>query len=174
MKKLKLMMIALLMIGVFAGCSKDKDETPASSEVSSKEVINQIQKELAKVYDVDLEDGALPGYYLIDMTNQEEMAMYDGIFNSEDIKSGYILQNMMNVKAELVIVAEGKDAQAAENIKSSYEKVLSNQEATWSTYLPDQYELVKANKIKAKGNYVLYVTSEEADKIVTIFEKAVK
>ena len=174
MKNLKLMLGALLMIVLTVGCSKDKQETPSSGEVSPKEVINQIQAELAKAYDVSLEDGVLPGYALIDMTNQDEMAMYEGIFNPEDIKSGYILQNLMNVRSELIMVAEGKDAKATESIKSSYEKVLSNQEATWSTYLPDQYELVKNNKIKTKGNYILYVTSEESEKIIKLCEKAVK
>ena len=134
MKNLKLMLVALLMIVLTVGCSKDKQETPSSGEVSPKEVINQIQAELAKAYDVSLEDGVLPGYALIDMTNQDEMAMYEGIFNPEDIKSGYILQNLMNVRSELV----------------------------------------KNNKIKTKGNYILYVTSEESEKIIKLFEKAVK
>ena len=64
MKNLKLMLVALLMIVLTVGCSKDKQETPSSGEVSPKEVINQIQAELAKAYDVSLEDGVLPGYAL--------------------------------------------------------------------------------------------------------------
>ena len=44
----------------------------------------------------------------------------------------------------------------------------------WSRYLPDQYELVKANKIQTQGNYVLYVTSSQAEEIVKIFEEQVK
>ena len=100
--------------------------------------------------------------------------MNEGIFNTEDIKSGYILQPMMNVKSELIIVAEAKDAESTENIKASYEKVLSDQDEMWSRYLPDQYELVKANKIQTQGNYVLYVTSSQAEEIVKIFEEQVK
>ena len=171
MKNLKLMLVALLMIVLTVGCSKDKQETPSSGEVSPKEVINQIQAELAKAYDVSLEDGVLPGYALIDMTNQDEMAMYEGIFNPEDIKSGYILQNLMNVRSELIMVAEGKDAKATESIKSSYEKVLSNQEATWSTYLPDQYELIKNVKKFSDRNIKGYII---ADNAVTIFENLIK
>lgn len=53
-------------------------------------------------------------------------------------------------------------------------KVLSDQEATWSMYLPDQYELVQENQIKQQGNYLLYVTSDVADKIVKVFEESVK
>ena len=108
------------------------------------------------------------------MTDPEQMLMYEGIFNTEDIKSGYILQSMMNVKAELIIVAEAKDATALENIKLGYEKVLSDQDAMWSRYLPDQYDLVKANVIKTQGNYALYVTSQESEAIVKIFEEQVK
>ncbi len=174
MKKIKLIMMALVVTVLAVGCSKGSQEGESTGEVSPKEIMTKIQEELATAYDISLEDGMLPGYNLIDMTNADEMLMFADIFNTENIKSGYILQPMMNVKSELIIVAEGKDEAAVEDIKASYEKVLSNQDAEWSRYLPDQYELVKANQIKTQGNYVLYVTSQDADKIVKIFEEQVK
>lgn len=174
MKKIKLLMMTLLITVLAVGCSKGSEQGGETGETSPKQIITKIQETLSKAYDMPLEDGVLSGYFLTDMTNEEEMLMYEGIFNSEDIKSGYILQPMMNVKSELIIVTEAKDAESAENIKASYEKVLSDQDAMWSRYLPDQYELVKANKIQTQGNYVLYVTSSQAEEIVKVFEEQVK
>ena len=170
MKKIKLLMMTLLITVLAVGCSKGSEQGGETGETSP----TKIQETLSKAYDTPLEDGVLSGYHLTDMTNEEEMLMYEGIFNSEDIKSGYILQPMMNVKSELIIVAEAKDAESVENIKASYEKVLSDQDEMWSRYLPDQYELVKANKIQTQGNYVLYVTSEQVEEIVKVFEEQVK
>ena len=174
MKKIKLLMMTLLITVLAVGCSKGSEQGGETSETSPKQIITKIQETLSKAYDMPLEDGVLSGYFLTDMTNEEEMLMYEGIFNSEDIKSGYILQPMMNVKSELIIVAEAKDAESTENIKASYEKVLSDQDEMWSRYLPDQYELVKANKIQTQGNYVLYVTSEQVEEVVKVFEEQVK
>ena len=72
------------------------------------------------------------------------------------------------------MVVKAKDEKASESVKDGFEKVLSDQEATWSMYLPDQYELVQENQIKQQGNYLLYVTSDVADKIVKVFEESVK
>ena len=117
MKKIKLLMMTLLITVLAVGCSKGSEQGGETGETSPKQIITKIQETLAKAYDMPLEDGVLSGYFLTDMTNEEEMLRYDeGIFNSEDIKSGYILQPMMNVKSELIIVAEAKDAESAEYI----------------------------------------------------------
>ena len=174
MKKIKLIMMALVVTVLAVGCSKGSGNNESNNEVSPKSIITKIQETLSKSYDIPVEEGTLLGYNVADMTDPEQMLMYEGIFNTEDIKSGYILQSMMNVKAELIIVAEAKDAAALENIKLGYEKVLSDQDAMWSRYLPDQYDLVKANVIKTQGNYALYVTSQESEAIVKIFEEQVK
>ncbi|WP_235069682.1 DUF4358 domain-containing protein [Turicibacter sp. TJ11] len=174
MKKIKLIMMAVLVTVLAVGCSKGAENNTSTSEVSPEVIITKIQELLSTSYDIPLQDGALPGYNVIDMTDPEQMLMYEGTFNTEDIESGYILQPMMNVKSELVMVAKAKDATALENIKAGYEKVLSDQDAMWSQYLPDQYEFVKGNVIKTQGNYALYVTSEKAEEIVKLFEEQVK
>lgn len=43
----------------------------------------------------------------------------------------------------------------------------------WSTYLPDQYDLVENAKVVTSGNYILFVISADADSIVSIFNSAV-
>lgn len=174
MKNLKMMLMALLALGLIVGCGKESEENQESKETTPLGVITKIQETLADKHDLSLEDDTLSGYMLIDMKNVDEMMLYEGIFDEADIESGYVLQPMMNVKSELIMVAKAKDGDSAKNIKASYERVLSDQEATWSHYLPDQYEFVKNNEIKIQGNYVLYATSEYVDEVVEIFEGEVK
>lgn len=121
-----------------------------------------------------LENGVLPGYTVIDMKDTDALGMYADHFNQDDIEQGTILTPMMNVKSTLIFVVKAKDEAAVTKVKEGLEKVKSDQEATWSTYLPNQYELVKANQIKVQGNYLLYVTCDKADDIVKIFEEQVK
>ena len=96
------------------------------------------------------------------------------MFNKEDLEEGTILMQMMNIKSDQIIVLKAKDESKVEDLKAALEKVKEGQMSTWETYLPDQYELVKANKIQTQGNYVLYVTSSQAEEIVKIFEEQVK
>lgn len=136
--------------------------------------MQKIQEKLADEYDMKLEDGVLPGYLLVDMKDNDALGMYADHFNQEDIEEGSMLTPLMNVKSTLIFVVKAKDQEAANRVKEGLEKVKSDQEATWSTYLPDQYDLVKANQIKVQGNYLLYVTSDIAEDIVKIFEQQVK
>lgn len=175
MKKLKMMLMALLLTVVAVGCSNSKDEGSSSNtSATPEEIMNKIQETLASEYDMQLQDGVLPGFQVLDMTDSAQLGMYADHFNTADIESGYMLLPLMNVKSSLIMVVKAKDEAAVASVKVGLEKVLSDQETTWSTYLPDQYELVQKNQIKVQGNYLLYVTSDVADKIVKIFEESVK
>lgn len=175
MKKLKMILMVLLFTVVAVGCSNSKDESSSNqTSLTAKEMMDKIQEVLASNYDTELQDGVLPGYMLANMTNKDELGVYADHFNTDDIEEGYMLVPMMNVKSTLIMVVKAKDENAVTSIKEGFDKVLSDQEATWSTYLPDQYELVQNNQIKQQGNYLLYVTSDATDQIVKVFEESVK
>lgn len=175
MKKIKMMLVALLVTVVAVGCSNSKSEEGSTNEsVTAQGIMNKIQETLASEYELTMEDGKLPGFDVYDMTDANQLGMYASHFNTADIEEGYMLLPLMNVKSTLIMVVKVKDEAAAESVKEGFAKVLSDQEATWSTYLPDQYELVKNNQIKQQGNYLLYVTSDVTDKIVKVFEESVK
>lgn len=179
MKKLKMMLMALLLTVVAVGCSNgdktsDNGSTAGNETVSPETIMTKIQEKISSEYDMPLENGKLPGFDMRDITNAENLGIYADHFNVADIEEGYILEPMMNVKSSLIFVIKAKNEAAVTKVKEGLEKVKSDQEATWSTYLPDQYELVKANQIKVQGNYLLYVTSDIADDIVKIFEEQVK
>ena len=67
----------------------------------------------------------------------------------------------------VIIKAENEDLQ---EIKMALESHGTEYEKVWSTYLPDQYELVKNRKIGIKGNYVYMIISENPDKIVELIK----
>lgn len=175
MKKFKMILIAILFTVGVVGCSNSNDEsTNNQTSLSAKETMDKIQEVLANEYGVELQDGVLPGYMLSNMTNKDELGVYADHFNTDDIEEGYMLAPLMNVKSSLIMVIKAKDENSAKSIKEGLDKVLSDQEVVWSTYLPDQYELVQNNQIKQQGNYLLYVTSDATDQIVKVFEESVR
>ena len=77
---------------------------------------------------------------------------------------------MMNVQASMYLIIKAKDGKV-EDVKSKVEDYATKQENIWSTYLPDQYDLVKARKLNVVGNYVYLIISESADEIEKLISK---
>ena len=69
---------------------------------------------------------------------------------------------------------KAKSNEDAELLKASLQKELDAQIQTWSQYLPDQYEIVKKNVLKTKGEYVVYITYDNVDAVEKIFDEKVK
>ena len=77
---------------------------------------------------------------------------------------------MTNVQASMYLVIKAKD-ESVDTVKEKVEAYASAQERIWSTYLPEQYELVKQRKLDVIGNYVYLVISENASEIEEIIKK---
>lgn len=90
------------------------------------------------------------------------------------LKSYQVNMPMMVVHASEIAVFELKDAKDASKVLSGINKRYEQMYETWSTYLPDQFELVKNYKTAQKGNYVLFVISDEASTIVSNFNSTIK
>lgn len=93
---------------------------------------------------------------------------------SSDVLDSTVYISMMNVKATEIGIFKFENSQQETSIDKSIDSRLKDLETTWSTYLPDQYELVKNAKKFSFGNVKGYVISEEADKIVSNIEAALK
>lgn len=76
---------------------------------------------------------------------------------------------MMNVHATMYVLIKAKDGKVDE-VKAKVEEYGKSYEEQWSTYLPDQHELVKNRKVGVKGNVVYMIVSENASEI----EKLIK
>ncbi|PAB61089.1 DUF4358 domain-containing protein [Anaeromicrobium sediminis] len=175
MKKISSLIIIVLTLFLFAGCSQQGTQV----NVSVKDIVENIKIQMIEDMKVAgapedmFKDGKLPGYMETDL-GLEGQDVISKLFNKEDLEEGIVLQHMMNVKSDLIIVLKAKDESKVTNLKASLEKVKEQQEHIWSTYLPDQYEKVKNNIIKAEGNYLVYITFDNPENIETVFDSAFK
>lgn len=98
-----------------------------------------------------------------------ETASATFLIDSSKIKDIIGKSPIVNTKAFMYVIikAENEDLQ---EIKMALESHGTEYEKVWSTYLPDQYELVKNRKIGIKGNYVYMIISENPDKIVELIK----
>ena len=88
--------------------------------------------------------------------------------------TAYVCQfPMMNVHATEIFIAHVADGQM-DNVKKAIEDRKASLDATWSMYLPEQYELVKKSETIVKDNYILFAVTEHMDSLKGIFENATK
>lgn len=101
-----------------------------------------------------------------DMDGEVLSALY-GIDSSDLVR--YIGKiPMMNVQATEIFIAQVKEG-SMDAVKAGIEKRQADLAAQWSSYLPEQLELVENYKLVTNGDYVLFAISSEADQIETIF-----
>lgn len=174
MKKLA---IATMACGVLftTACSNKTEEAPKVEQtveektVSIEEIGTSIKEAVIKFFndpEFQLVEGRVPGWDELDVQDELALGMYP-MFADLDIE-GTLYVPMMNVKSDLVAVVKAKDGNV-DAVKTAFEQLKADQEATWSTYLPDQYEKVKANKIIVEGDYVLYVTFDDTSVVEEAF-----
>ena len=175
MKKIIGIVLIAVMVLAFVGC-KDKG---SEVHVSVADIVSSIKGQIAAdlkaggVPEEVFKESEVPGYMVTDFMKEDQNPMLES-FNKADLEEGFALQQMMNVKSDLIIVLEAKDKAKVESIKTALGKIKEQQINTWSTYLPDQYEKVQKNIIKAEGNYLIYITYDNPEKIEELFTKALK
>ena len=97
-----------------------------------------------------------------------EVELQDFYGMSTDMVEDYaIILSAMNVHATEIIMVEAKEGKL-DDVKAALDKRMEDVERIWSTYLPDQYELVKNRKTLESGNYVAIVIAEKADEIMKV------
>ena len=82
--------------------------------------------------------------------------------NTENVEKKKKKMPMMNVQASMYILIQAKDG-TVETVKSELEKYAEQYEQQWSTYLPEQYELVQNRKVGTVGNVVYMIIAENAE-----------
>ncbi|BFH16143.1 hypothetical protein J6TS7_11580 [Paenibacillus dendritiformis] len=90
------------------------------------------------------------------------------------LAEGRMLKAMISVKADEIIVLKAADEKYIEDLKKALEEEGAAQEKQWSTYLPDQHEIVKNRIIKQEGLYLALIISEKAEDVEQAFTTALK
>ncbi|GAA0178177.1 hypothetical protein SH2C18_12730 [Clostridium sediminicola] len=173
MKKILIGMTVFVTLFVFIGCGKKTPEVNIAVSDISNDVKSIIAEDLKKagVPEESFKDGQLPMYMEIDLTGETQNP-FSEIINKEDIEEGIAIQQMMNVKSDMIVILKAKDETKVESLKTSLEKIKEQQTKIWETYLQDQYEKVKNNLILTNGKYLVYITYESPEKIETTFNNA--
>ncbi len=157
-------LIAIVTVFVLAvalvGCQSAAPET----KKDPSEVVASINKEFMEKH-----ADQLPAFMELDAETLQ------GMYGIEpEWVTAFVCQfPMMNVHATEIFVAHVADGQM-DNVKKAIEDRKASLDATWSMYLPAQYELVQNSVTEVSGNYILFAVTEHADSIKEIFAKATK
>jgi hypothetical protein len=162
-------------------CSnQDIEKNEEAPKVTLEEISQKIKEQMAADMkeqgageDV-LVDGELQGYIEVDLMDDKDPStpiyMEKMKLNKEELEDGIVLAAMMNVNSDEIILLKAKDEVHVKSLKEALEREKEAQIKTWEVYLPDQFEKVKNNVIKTNGNYLLYVTSGNPEKIEEVFD----
>ncbi len=71
---------------------------------------------------------------------------------------------LINVNASMYLIIKAKDGKV-DTVREKVEKYAQTQERIWSTYLPEQYDLVKQRRQGVVENYVYLIIAENAEEI---------
>lgn len=152
-KKISILLMFVLCFGVMTSCNQGKTSL-STDEIYKKAVSGVELPELQKI-----SSSELSSLFKLNSNSFEEQSIY---------------MSMLNVRASEIVIFKfsGKDQETS--IDKAIENRLKDLDATWSTYLPDQYELVKNAKKFSYGNIKGYVIADDASKIVSNIEKLLK
>lgn len=90
--------------------------------------------------------------------------------NSENIDEILMKTPLMLVDSNTYIIVKpkrGKD----NDVKKEFDNYMKSVEDQWSMYLPDQYELVKSRIETRIGDYLIYIVSNDNDRVLSEIKK---
>lgn len=184
MKKQWIMMAAVLCVSaaICAGCGESETNQDAS-ENKSVSVDSKTQRDTAEESkensgDESLEEPSLDEICqavtdqvefpaMMDVFDSEYLLNYFGI-QSEDIEDGVFYMAEDVLRADVLTILKGKDADAVLALEERLEHYITSKENELIDYLPDQYAIVADARVVTEGLYVYLIISEHADEAVNI------
>ncbi|MEK4630444.1 DUF4358 domain-containing protein [Solibacillus sp. FSL R7-0682] len=160
MKKLQLLFIATIIGGLLmAGCSKDDTTAPVEPKLTPNEMVEEMLEKVEQPALMELPAEQVKDIYNIDPEKFEEYA---------------IRIPMMNVKTNEIAILKVRNTEDISEVEEAVKQRAEMVKKQFETYLPDQFENAKNYKLVTKGNYVLFVISEEADELVKVYDSFFK
>ena len=156
MKKLWMFLMLTIIGGVLlAACSNDESKV-VEPTLTANEMVNEM---LAKVEQP----------MMMEVTGEQVQEIYN--IDPEKLEDYAIRIPMMNVKTNEVAILKVKDVADVPAVEEAVKQRAATVQQQFETYLPDQYENAKNYKLVTKGNYVLFVISDQADKLVAEYDR---
>ncbi|MGM9948666.1 MAG: DUF4358 domain-containing protein [Lysinibacillus sp.] len=155
MKKLQMFLISTVIGALLlAGCSGGTSDQ-AAPELTANEMVDEMLAEVEQPAMVELTTDQVKEVYNIDPEKLEEYA---------------IRIPMMNVKTNEIAILKLKNEADVPEVEAALKQRAENVQKQFETYLQDQYENAKNYQLVTKGNYVLFVISDQADELVRVYD----
>ena len=145
----KIMFIVMAVALMLTGCGAKETQV---ADVPVNDIVKAIKEKAAMAEPVDE----------VNFKENTDIATMLNI-SPDDLAEGVYVKAMINIKADELIVLKAADDSKIETLKKALEDEGAAQEQNWSTYLPEQYELVKNRLIKQEGPYLILFVGEKKD-----------
>jgi len=157
MKKTVALLLAVVLCCSLAACGG----TSAAKEL---DLTAFYENEIAAKYE-------LPGMMAVE--GEYIDAFYPGL-SALELKQQVLYMPMMNVHATEFLLVEAQNEEDAQKVEEIFAQRLSDLDATWSMYLPEQYALVETAQVLRTGNFVTLIVSDYQSEIESALADALK
>ena len=155
MKKTIMILLTAMLAMVVSACAGDKASTIEVKQ-SAKDMADHMLEKVEQPAFMELSAEELKDLYNIDAA---KLADYS------------VRVPMMNVKTNEIAIFKVNDAKDISEIEAAVKQRAENVQKQFEHYLPDQYENAKNYKLLTKGNYVLFVISDNADELIKVYDR---
>lgn len=156
--------------------NEENTQNTDNNEVLPEEGENKDAKiKAAEAKIAELKSKEEPDYPLFTTLMEMDSATLKQSWNVDtNLLDAYVAKMpMMNVKANLYAILKPKEGKK-EEIKEQVDNYLASYEEQWSTYLPDQHEMVKNRSFEEINGYLVYVISEDNEAVLNVVRQALK
>lgn len=177
MKKLLVIVMSLVLMILVVGCDGN-----TSSNATPEEIMNGVIEKIEGLLrdqgygDEDFEEEALPGYSIVDFTNKDDIDFfpYDGVLDLDKIEGGFIISSNSMLNADQIVVIKVSDSSYLATIKAHFEENKESQAELFESYSPSQFEKIQNTIIEIHGDFIFYITFENAEDIEAVILNIIK
>lgn len=152
MKNLLAKVMVILFSTVMLGACSSVEKTPTVEEINKK-IIEAVDVSELNIVDKD----KLEKFYDITEKDIEDFVLYSP---------------PSNIEAAEILVLKLKDTNNVEEIKGKILDRVEKKSESFKDYIPEEYYLVEKHLLIAKGNYVIFATHEDWEKIKNAFNNS--
>lgn len=151
---LKIIALVLMVIFIISEYSFDRESKAAFEDVSKAVSERFSQKNV-----ITGDNQMIKRLYGIDPNEYSDVLLY---------------YPSTNMGSEELLLVKLNDLSQQETVKKAMEERVDSQKNVFEGYAPDQVAMLEKAKVDVEGNYILMVSAENPDEIVSDFLKAIK
>ncbi len=160
MKKLSLVLAALIAALLLCSCSGSKEASSAKAGADSAKSLSQVFEDIKS--QVEIKD-------FNEFTNAKSLDRYYGLTEKDfDDFAGGI--NSTGTNQEEIVLIKAKDQAGVTEVQKALQNRYDNKMAQNKNYNPKQAEMVSKCKVENFDLYVTMIVSPNAEKITEIFK----